>query len=125
LKKEFFSSIIAIFDLHDYYDFHVYFIDEISFLRYEILDSILITSALTMQQNGYYAPTIVYSKSSWFYSTFLTNFNQLKDFASGNLNFSNKDFSYERILSLAKECNVNSSLEEFRKIFVEYCKKAK
>jgi hypothetical protein len=124
LKIDLFASIVAFGDMRESYNFEVYFFDEIPFLRYEIMDSILVVSALTMQQYGYYPPTLVYSKASLFYSTFLTNFNQVKDLASKGTAITQSNFSEELVTSLARESSLKIAIGDLRNVYTEYFKRA-
>lgn len=113
LRIKLFAFLASLLRNKDMYQIEIYFYSELSSLRYEITDNILLLSFITEQKQNF-PLTLLYGKNSVFYDPLLSNFNCLVDKAKNNLDKSwrNGDLTEKNILSLAKSSGVNVTIEE-------------
>lgn len=94
--------------LTSYYQFNIYFYDDLPFLRYELLDSVMVLSLLTMDVNKKYPPTFIYSRDSAFYNAFsqyhynMIKFNRIKKLQ----HFDNSSLNLNNIERYARKANL-------------------
>lgn len=120
LIRELLSSIVALYDMRHQLNFTIYFYNELPFLRYEIIDTFLIVSVLPMQKQGYYPPTLLYDRQSLFYSSFLTNFEQLKNRCPTNDVLSSTTINEHDLETLVEQSSENCTIDELRQIYQCY-----
>lgn len=122
IRVELMAGLMALVDMKDHYRFEVRFFDETVFLRYEILDAVLVMSILPMQEEGYYPPTLIYDRQSLFYSSFLTNFSQTWNVAGSNV-LDNSNATADTIETLLTGAKVETTVDELRRVYQDYFRK--
>lgn len=122
LKLEQLSVLLAFYDIKDDYDYEICFINEVPIFRCEIMDDLLVLSPVTTQKDGYYSPAFMYSNESVFYQSYLTNFNQWKQKSCKGSRLTSRDISEDKILEFAGVANINTSIDELRRQYSEYCR---
>ena len=112
------KSLCAFCHLKPYYQFNIYFYDDLPFIRYEILDNIMVLSLLTMDAHKKYPPTFIYSKESPYYNAFSQHhYNMIKKNKDKNYpHFDNSTLNYNTIKAYASEAGLSE--EEIKELFI-------
>ena len=101
------KSLLSYSKLKSYYQFKICFYKDIPFIRYEIVDNVLVISLLTMDANMKYPPTFIYSKESAYYSAFSQHhYDMLK--LNNSFEFTNQNLTRETILEYARKAGLDN-----------------
>lgn len=104
-RKIIINTMNNIRKLSHYYDFKIVLYDELPYMRYEILDDLLILSFLAMSPEKYCAPTFMYSGNSLFYNSYNRNFEELMGLYGKNseMVFDNNSLTKERLVTICRD----------------------
>lgn len=104
------KSLCAFFHMSSYYQFNIYFYDDLPFIRYELLENVMVLSLLTMDCNKKYPPTFIYSKDSAYFNAFSQYHYNMKKLnqSKGLRHFDNASLN----LSSIEEYALNANLTE-------------
>lgn len=110
------KSLWVFYHLSSYYQFNIYFYDDLPFIRYEILDNVMVLSLLTMDSQKKYPPTFIYSKESAYYNAFSQHhYNMVRmNKDKGHPHFDNSTLNIDNIISYALSAGI--SAEEVKEV---------